>query len=667
MKRFLIIILLLFTSGLQAQQTDYVDFKTAKADIVFGDLSKKEVGGTIVYEFEVLKSTDSIYIDAVNFSEIKYVLDGRIKGELYDGKHLIIKHPFKLNTHHRIDVTWKAKPTKAMYFVDWGYEEGNKQIWTQGQGKYTSNWLPSIDDMNDKIEFDLSITFHKDYDVIANGKLTNHQINNSTITWHYNMQQPMSSYLVALAIGKYHKNTELSKSGIPLEMYYYPEDSLKFEPTYRYTKQLFDFLEEEIGVPYPWQNYKQVPVKDFLYAGMENTSTTIFADSFVIDSIAFVDKNYVNVNAHELAHQWFGDLVTETSGTHHWLQEGFATYYALLAERDVFGDAYYYWQLYQYAQELLEQDKVGQGTSLLDPKSSSITFYKKGAWVLHMLREQVGDKAFKTAIKNYLEKHQFKNVETDDFIVEVEKASGQDLDEFVKVWLESDIFQYEKCINSLSKNSKQMSKMIELDQELLFSSHSPDYNVDRYFDKATSLQLKAYLFSKDMITIVHDSIIKKALNTKDIKVRQALAINKTEIPSELKADFETLLNDESYLTIEKALFNLWLNFPQERNKYLSKTRDIQGFNDKNVRILWLTLALITEDFEPENKNRYFEELTDYTDPIYGFEIRQNAFLYLQEIKACKEACAENLKQAASHHSWQFSKFAKSLLEVIDSN
>ena len=145
------------------------------------------------------------------------------------------------------------------------------------------------------------------------------------------MQQPMSSYLVALAIGKYHKRAETSKSGIPLELYYYPEDSLKFEPTYRYTKQIFGFLETEIGVPYPWQNYKQVPVKDFLYAGMENTGTTIFADSFVIDSIAFIDKNYVNVNAHELAHQWFGNLVTETSGTHHWLQEGFG--YSIFGNR----------------------------------------------------------------------------------------------------------------------------------------------------------------------------------------------------------------------------------------------------------------------------------------------------------------------------------------------
>jgi aminopeptidase N len=285
------------------------------------------------------------------------------------------------------------------------------------------------------MEFDLSVVAPKNYQVISNGKMISKRETPTYNLWQFDMQKPMSSYLVALVIGKYDKKVVHSKSGIPLEMYYYPEDSLKVEPTYRYSKQMFDFLEEEIGVTYPWQNYKQVPVKDFLYAGMENTSATIFADSFVIDSIAFVDKNYVNVNAHELAHQWFGNLVTETSGTHHWLQEGFATYYALLAERDIFGDDYYYWRLYEYAQELLEQDKVGGSTSLLDPKSSSTTFYEKGAWVLHLLRERVGDEVFKKGVKNYLEKHQFKNVDTDDFISEVEKVSGEDLSDFVNIWL----------------------------------------------------------------------------------------------------------------------------------------------------------------------------------------------------------------------------------------
>src|SRR5690606_8561022 len=158
-------------------------------------------------------------------------------------------------------------------------------------------------------------------------------------------------------------------------------------------------LEEEIGVSYPWQNYKQIPVKDFMYAGMENTTVTIFSDTYVIDSISFIDKNYVNVNAHELAHQWFGNLVTEESGTHHWLHEGFATYYALLAEKEIFGNDYYYWQLYQSSQQLIALSEQEKGESLLNPHASSLTFYEKGAWALHILRPIVGDEFFKVAVK----------------------------------------------------------------------------------------------------------------------------------------------------------------------------------------------------------------------------------------------------------------------------
>src|SRR5690606_3646485 len=233
-----------------------------------------------------------------------------------------IKKKFQPSKNKELSISFESSPTKALYFVEKGEES---QVWTQGQGKYTSNWLPSFDDMNEKIEFDLSIAYDKDYEVVANGKLVNIEEHESTKTWHYNMDMPMSSYLVVLVVGKFNKQTLSSESGIPIELYYCPEDSLKVEPTYRYTKQMFDFLEKEIGYKYPWQVYKQVPVHDFLYAGMENTSCTIFSDAFVVDEAGFNDRNYVNVNAHELAHQWFGDLVTAKSGEHHWLQEGFAT------------------------------------------------------------------------------------------------------------------------------------------------------------------------------------------------------------------------------------------------------------------------------------------------------------------------------------------------------
>ncbi|WP_116039845.1 M1 family metallopeptidase [Seonamhaeicola aphaedonensis] len=672
------------------QQTEYVDFKRIQADIGF-DVYQNKVYGEIECTFEIIKNVDSVYLDAINmrFERVRMYPENKEadllhRGEVFnvnDDKKLIVKHGFKKGQKYSLKfLFFRNNPKKALYFIDWdvvndvtssdsnfnqNYIE-KRQIWTQGQGKYTSNWLPSIDDMNDKIEFDLSITFDKNYHVIANGNLTNKQINNSTITWYYDMQKPMSSYLVALAIGKCKKKVEYSKSDIPLEMYYYPEDSLKVEPTYRYTKQIFDFLEEEIGVPYPWQNYKMVPVKDFLYAGMENTSLNIYSDAFVVDSIAFVDRNFVNINAHELAHQWFGDMVTETSGTHHWLQEGFATYYALLAEKEVFGEDYYYWRLYEYAQELLEQDKAGQSTSLLDPKSSSITFYKKGAWVLHMLRKKVGDKAFKEAVRNYLIKHQFKNVETDYFIGEVEKASGKDLNEFINIWLKDKSFYYSKCFDKLKKDSPMISQLDELENELLFSSHSPGFSLHHYYDNATYAEIKSLVFSKELIKLVEDkSIYKKGLNSNDIKVRQALAQNLIDIPLELKADYESLLNDKSYITVEAALSNLWRNFTEDRKKYLNQTRNMVGFNNKNIRILWLTLALITENYKIENKEQYFNELVDYTNSKYGFEVRQNAFQYLNYIQACNSICKDNLKQATVHHNWRFSKFAQKLLKSID--
>lgn len=667
MKLNLLAFTFFITGFLAAQQVKIVDFQKSAVSITF-QTESKTVFGTVNYHLDIIKSTDSIFLDAINMKFSQVVLNEKSVDFRSDSKKLWIKHKFKKGKSYELAFKYEAQPKKALYFIDWNDKDNaisidsnrcrncieKKQIWTQGQGKYTSNWLPSIDDMNDKIEFDLSMTFHKDYQVIANGKLLDKKINDSAITWSYDMQKPMASYLVALAIGKYEKKVEYSKSGIPLEMYYYPEDSLKFEPTYRHTKQMFDFLESEIGVAYPWQNYKQIPVKDFLYAGMENTSATIFSDALVVNDTAYTDKNYVNVNAHELAHQWFGDLVTETSGTHHWLQEGFATYYALLAERHVFGEDYYYWRLYEYLQELDMQDKSGGSTSLLDPKSSSTTFYKKGAWVLHLLREQVGDDAFKSAVKNYLKKYAFKNVETKDFITEVEQTSKQNLSKFVALWLENKDLNYNLMLESL-KQSVFIQEYLMVDCELYTSK------CKEYLNSGISDEAKTKVIEQIPNQISTDNF------KSSIKVRQAIATSLSIIPERLKPDYESLLQDKSYITIEAALMNLWRSFPQERKNYLNQTRGIVGFHDKNVRILWLTLALITEDFEPENKVKYFQELTNYTSPKYSFDVRQNAFMYLTQLQACNEECKENLKQGTTHHNWQFSKFSKSMLEALNSN
>lgn len=650
MKHFLFSCLFLFFTSLYSQQVNVVDLEKIQADLKFEDQNK--ISGSVSVKFKILEAVDSVYLDAIHMDftnlELRTSNNMLLQGSDYhvEADKLIVFYDFAENENYILNFKYVAQPKKALYFI-------NDQIWSQGQGKYTSNWLPSIDDMNEKIEFDLSITYDADYSVLANGKLVETKAESpNQITWHYDMEKPMSSYLVALAIGKYDKKTETSSSGIPLEYYYYPQDSTKVEPTYRYSKLMFDFLENEIGVPYPWEIYRQVPVKDFLYSGMENTSLTIFSDALVVDSIAFNDQNYVNVNAHELAHQWFGDLVTATSGEHHWLQEGFATYYALLAEREVFGEDYFYWQLYEHAQQLLKQENAGESTSLLNPKSSSLTFYQKGSWALHVLRERVGDAAFREAVKNYLEKHKFQNVETSDFIIEIEKASGQDLSEFVKIWIEDSVLPQDDMVKSLNKSAF-IREFLDVSCQT-YPSKCGDYLVSDISDRA-----------KIKILLQEGYDVKLEDFNNGIKVRQAIAQKLTTIPLEFRSAYESLLKDKSYLTIETALYNLWVNFPMDRAKYLRQTSSIYGFSDYNVKLLWLVLHLNTIEYQPDKKQAVFEELRTYTDPKYSFEVRMNAFNYLKLINGFDDISIKNLMQAKKHHNWRFQQFAKRLHEELE--
>lgn len=649
-----------------SQQIDSVDFLKADADINF-DTNIKKVYGVVEYSFTVLKPIQSIYLDAQKMQINAVTLDNKKVDFAYDNKQINLSQDFKPNNVHNLRIEYEAYPKKALYFLK-DYQ-GNDQIWTQGQGKYTSNWLPSFDDMNEKVEFDLKISFTKGYEVIANGKLeTVKSINDSIQQWHYDMQQPMSSYLVALAIGKYEKVAETSESGIPLEMHYYPADKNKVESTYKDSKRMFEFLEEEIGVDYPWQNYKQIPVKDFLYAGMENTGTTIFSDVFLVDEIAFVDRNYINVNAHELAHQWFGNLVTETEGTHHWLQEGFATYYALLVEKEIFGEEYFLYKLYESAEQLTELSKTPNATSLLDPKASSLTFYQRGAWTLYALRNYIGDASFKITIHNYLDKHKFKNVTTDDFFSVAEEVSGKDLEEFRKTWLETVKFPSEEALQLLTKSGfikRYLTLAQERTQPLAGKwgalAKGLEFPVNDYIGQEVIYQLKDD--SSQEAIALYD----RAFETNNILVRQTIANTMSKIPEGLKTQYESLLKDQSYATMEPALYHLWANFPNNRKKYLDATKDIIGFNDKNVRILWLVLAISTPNYEIGQHQKWYAELAGYTSPNYHFSTRENAFTYLESLQAFSEQALIDLLDGATHYNWRFRNSCRKILDKLLQN
>lgn len=342
--RFIFLFISAFVFG---QQTRNVDFTSVSAHLNLNP-NEKSISGLVNYTFKVLKEVDTIKLDAQNMEFFEVKLNKKKITFLNSGKQLLIVYPFKKGKNE-ITFEYQAKPKQALYFVG-SKEADDLQIWTQGQGRYTSHWFPSFDDVNEKLIFNLSVSFDSNYEVVAIGVLKKKISTNESTTWQYQMQKPMSSYLLMLAIGKFEKQRQFSKTKIPLDLYIGNKELSHFEPTYRYSKTVFDFLEKEIGYKYPWKVYKQVPVRDFLYAGMENTSATLFATRYVVDSTGFEDRNFTNVDAHELAHQWFGDLVTATSGKHHWLQEGFATYYALLAEKNIFGEDYFYSKMYESIQ-----------------------------------------------------------------------------------------------------------------------------------------------------------------------------------------------------------------------------------------------------------------------------------------------------------------------------
>lgn len=647
--------LYLFTCITVAQQNKAVDFKTCDAHISF-DVPQKKVMAAVKYTFEVSdKNIDTIYIDARNMQFTNVKINGKKAGWVNSEKALKLYKGYKKG-ENTVEFNYTAQPKQTMYFV--GEGEG-LQIWTQGQGKYTSHWLPSFDDMNEKVIFSFKIDFDKTFTIIANGQ-ESFEVNkeeNPYKTVAYSMQKPMSSYLVMLAIGRYNTVNKFSKSKTKLQFLLRPMDVDKREPTYRYSVQMFDFFEEEIGVPYPWGVYRQVPVLDFLYAGMENTTSTVFAQDYVVDSTGFNDRTYINVNAHELAHQWFGDLVTAKSGKHHWLQEGFATYYALLAERDLFGDDHFNYELYQMA-ERLQQVSKSDTIPILNEKASSLTFYQKGAWALHVLREGVGQEAFKKAVKNYLERYAYKNVYTDDFLTEINKVSDYDTDSFKKRWLEKGGFEVAEAIELLNKNKfiQMYFKVGEL-ADKRFEEKAPIFKQILESDLFYVIKEEVIFQTAEVPFDEKAELVRLAMDSENLKLRQAVA-RTTTIPQEFYNEYVTLLHDESYITKEIALNVLCSRFPERQGEFLDIADGWVGFNDKNLRILWLTLAYTAPDYRIDKKETFYKELQHYATPEYESTVRQNAIANLLYIGKKDAVVYSNLVNATQHHKWQFVKFGR---------
>ncbi len=409
------------------------------------DTNEREVVGTVALTFDYKPSPegkkDSVYLNGIKMHYRMASLNGEKADFNYDesGIWFTPEKGVLRAKENVVVIHYSCNPLRGLFFVGWDDETNlsKRQIWTQGQGIDHRHWIPYKDDQTDKLTTEMIITFDSAYQVVSNGELllkSPNQFNPGETVWHYGMKNPMPGYLMMIGIGKYVNKQTQSRSGVPLTQYYYPEREEDYPWYYYKNEQIFNFMEKEIGVPFPWVNYKQVPVQDFQHGAMENTTATIFGDFFLVDEHAFNDRNYTYVNAHELAHQWFGNLVTAESSDHHWLHEGFATYYEWLSEKHLYGQDYFDWERYKAAQLVFEASKMDT-IPLGNGKAGSSRFYQKGAWVLYMLDQQLGHETFRKVVKHYLENNMYGVVNTETFNKSIKKVTGKDYTKFFEQWV----------------------------------------------------------------------------------------------------------------------------------------------------------------------------------------------------------------------------------------
>ena len=331
--------------------------------------------------------------------------------------------------------------TKGLYFIDPLDTIPGKptMLWTQGETQHSSKWFPTIDRPNERLTHDIWLTVPDSMLSISNGRLIQQEsLGNGLRKDHWKMDLPHAPYLVAIAVGDFAKVTA-SHGDLPLGYYVEKGFEKGAAKVFASTPQMIGYFEKTLGIPFPWQKYDQIVVRDFVSGAMENTTASIFMEELLLDEREALDSEWDYIIAHELFHQWFGDLVTAESWSNLTLNEAFANY------------SEYLWNAHRYGQDQadlkLVVEKEGYFAEAETAPKELIRFnyadaedlfdahsYNKGGLVLHMLRRQLGDAAFFKGLNLYLTQHAFKAVEAHDLRLAMEQVSGQDLNGFFNQW-----------------------------------------------------------------------------------------------------------------------------------------------------------------------------------------------------------------------------------------
>lgn len=409
------------------------------------DLEAKQIKGSATITLESFSGKQNrLKLDAIELNVEKVLFEGQVVPfRVFDTfLEIVLPSAPAIATPFSVQIFYSAQPRKGLYFQtpDVDHADLGLQVWSQGQDIDSKWWFPCLDYPNQKATSEMRATVAERYFCLSNGQLLETlQNTDGTKTYHWKQSVPHVNYLVTLVVGEF-EFAEEHWNGIPIQ-YYVPKNAKeKIARVFGKTPEMMKYFSEKIGIPYPYEKYAQVVAQNFVFGGMENTTATTLSDRILVDERAAVDYDWVSLVAHELAHQWWGNLVTCRGWAHAWLNEGFATFFEIVyfecadgleeADNYAYGlRADYYSELKNYSRKLVESEFFDCG-ELFDRH-----IYHKGALVLRMLRHFIGEDMWWKGVKAYVERHAKGFAETDQFRLILEETTGQQLGRFFDDWV----------------------------------------------------------------------------------------------------------------------------------------------------------------------------------------------------------------------------------------
>ncbi|WP_080506984.1 M1 family metallopeptidase [Microcystis aeruginosa] len=385
----------------------------------------------------IRQGISSLTLDAVDLNINSVFIEGISQPFDYD-RSLLTIHLLQPTTDKPIILTINYQvnqPQRGLYFIgpDEYYPDKPMQVWTQGEDEDSRFWFPCFDYPGQLATSEIRVKIPQPYIAISNGELISVEPVGEDRIYHWSQKQIHPTYLMTLAVGDFAELCD-SWNGVPVTYYVEKGREEEGQRSMGKTPRMIEFFSQKFGYPYPYPKYAQVCVDDFIFGGMENTSTTILTDRCLIDQRASIDHTWTeSLVAHELAHQWFGDLVVIKHWSHAWIKEGMASYSEVLWTESEYGKAAGSYYLLGEARSYLEEDTSRYRRPIVTHVYREAIelydrhLYEKGACVYHMIRSILGEDLFGKAIQTFVRDNAHKTVETVDLLRAIEKATGYNL------------------------------------------------------------------------------------------------------------------------------------------------------------------------------------------------------------------------------------------------